>query len=145
LGGLYTRLQDFPAPISLGDAHTTVRRHLDALASALGMPDLGALEAHPKLGASWESFAIEQLLARTGAREAYYWRTQAGAELDLFLLLRGKRIGVEMKYGDAPAVTKSLAAAFADLRLDRLLVVHPGKARFLLGKKIEALPLADCL
>ena len=164
---------------SLGDAHTTVRRHLDTLASALvvrvlqpwyenlgkrqvkapkvyvrdtgllhallGVPDLSALEAHPKLGASWESFAIEQLLARTGAREAYYWRTQAGAELDLFLLLRGKRIGIEMKYGDAPAMTKSLAAALADLRLDRLLVVHPGMARFPLAKKIEALPLAECV
>jgi len=164
---------------SLGDAHTTVRRHLDTLAAALvvrvlqpwyenlgkrqvkapkvyvrdtgllhallGVPDLGALEAHPRLGASWESFAIEQLLARTGVREAWYWRTQAGAELDLFLLLRGKRIGIEMKYGDAPAMTRSLAAALADLRLDRLLVVHPGKARFPLGKKIEVLPLADCL
>ncbi len=165
---------------SLGEAHTTVRRHLDALAAALvirviqpwhenlgkrqvkapkvyvrdtgllhallGVPELGALEAHPKLGASWESFAIEQVLARAGVREAYYWRTQAGAELDLLLLLRGKRIGIEMKYGDAPAMTKSLSAALTDLRLDRLLVVHPGKARFPLGKKkVEALPLADCL
>ncbi len=82
---------------SLGDAHTTARRHLDAL------------ETHPKLGASWESFAIEQPLARTGAREACYWRTQAGAELDLFPFVRGKRIGIEMKYADAPAMTKSLA------------------------------------
>src|SRR6266568_3490341 len=112
---------------SLGEAHTTVRRHLDALA------------------ASWESFAMEQVLARAGAREAYYWRTQAGAEIDLFLMLRGKRVGIEMKYSDAPGMTRSLAAALADLRLDRLLVVHPGKARFPLGKKVEALPLADCL
>jgi predicted AAA+ superfamily ATPase len=164
---------------SLGDAHTTVRRHLDALASALvvrviqpwhenlgkrqvkapkvyvrdtgllhallGVPDLGALEAHPRLGASWESFAIEQVLARASVREAYYWRTQAGAELDLFLLLRGKRIGIEMKYSDAPAMTKSLSSALADLHLDRLLVIHPGKAHFPLGKKAEALPLVDCL
>ncbi len=164
---------------SLGEAHTTVRRHLDALAAALvvrvlppwyenlgkrqvkapkvyvrdtgllhallGVPALGALEAHPRLGASWESFAMEQVLARAGAREAYYWRTQAGAEIDLFLMLRGKRVGIEMKYSDAPGMTRSLAAALADLRLDRLLVVHPGKARFPLGKKVEALPLADCL
>lgn len=164
---------------SLGEAHTTVRRHLDALAAALvvrvlqpwyenigkrqvkapkvylrdtgllhtllGVPDMAALEAHPKLGASWESFAIEQLLARTNVRDAYYWRTQAGAELDLFLLLRGKRIGIEMKYADAPAMTRSMAAALTDLRLDRLFVVYPGKARFPLGRKIEALPLADCV
>ncbi len=112
---------------SLGGAHTTVRRYLDLLASALvvrtlqpwhenlgkrqvkapkvyvrdtgllhallGVPDIDALESHPKLGASWESFAIEQVLLRAGAREAYYWRTQAGSELDLLLFLGGKRIG----------------------------------------------------
>src|SRR6266853_1502231 len=164
---------------SLGDAHTTVRRHLDLLASALvvrvlqpwhenlgkrqvkapkvyvrdtgllhallGVPDIDALEGHPKLGASWESFAIEQVLLRAGAREACYWRTQAGAELDLLLFLGGKRIGVEVKYGDAPAMTKSLASALADLRLNRLFVVHAGTARFPLGKKVEALPLQDCV
>ena len=164
---------------SLGDAHTTVRRYLDLLASALvvrvlqpwhenlgkrqvkapkvyvrdtgllhallGVPDIDALESHPKLGASWESFAIEQVLLHARAREAYYWRTQAGTELDLLLFLGGKRVGVEVKYGDAPAMTKSLAAALADLRLDRLLVVHAGKSRFPLGKKIEALPLQDCV
>jgi len=164
---------------SLGGAHTTVRRHLDLLASALvvrilqpwhenlgkrqvkapkvyvrdtgllhallGVPDIDALESHPKLGASWESFAIEQLLLHAGAREAYYWRTQAGAELDLLLFLGGKRIGVEVKYGDAPAMTKSMASELADLRLNRLFVVHAGTARFPLGKKVEALPLQDCL
>src|SRR6266704_3033970 len=102
-------------------------------------------EVWRSLGASWASFAMEQVVARAGAREAYYGRTQAGAEIDLFLMLRGKRVGIEMKYSDAPGMTRSLAAALADLRLDRLLVVHPGKARFPLGKKVEALPLADCL
>lgn len=164
---------------SLGDAHTTVRNHLDLLAAALvvrvlqpwhenlgkrqvkapkvyvrdtgllhallGVPDMPSLESHPKLGASWESFVIEQVLARAAAREAYYWRTQAGAELDLLLLTGGKRIGVEVKYGDAPALTKSMKSALADLRLDRLFVVHAGTARFPLGRKVEALPLEDCL
>src|SRR5258708_33155368 len=122
---------------SLGGAHTTVRRYLDLLASALvvrtlqpwqenlgkrqvkapkvyvrdtgllhallGVPDIDALEGHPKLGASWESFAIEQVLLQAGAREAYYWRTQAGAELALLLFLRGKRIRVAATYGEAPA------------------------------------------
>ena len=164
---------------SLGDAHTTVRNHLDLLAAALvvrvlqpwhenlgkrqikaprvyvrdtgllhallGVADMRSLESHPKLGASWESFVIEQVLARSPAREAYYWRTQAGAELDLLLLAGGKRIGVEVKYGDAPAMTKSMNSALADLRLDRLFVVHAGTARFPLSKKVEALPLEDCL
>src|SRR5207247_4912606 len=64
------------------------------------VPDIDALESHPKLGASWESFAIEQVLLQARAREAYYWRTQAGTELDLLLFLGGKRIGVEVKYGE---------------------------------------------
>jgi predicted AAA+ superfamily ATPase len=120
-------------------------RDTGLLHALLGVPDIDALESHPKLGASWESFAIEQLLLQAGAREAYYWRTQAGAELDLLLFLGGKRIGVEVKYGDAPAMTKSMASAFADLRLHRLFVVHAGAARFPLGKKVEALPLQDCV
>jgi len=109
------------------------------------VPGLGALEGHPKLGASWESFAIEQVLLRVGTRKAYYWRTQAGAELDLLLFLGGRRIGIEVKYGDAPAMTRSMASALADLRLDRLFVVCAGTVRFPLGKKVEALPLHDCL
>lgn len=120
-------------------------RDTGLLHALLGLPDLCALEANPKLGAPWESFAIEQVLARASVREAYYWRTQAGAELDLLLFLRGRRIGVEMKYGDAPAMTRLLASVFADLKLDRLFIVHPGKTRFPLGRKVEALPLSDCL
>ena len=164
---------------SLGDSHTTVRRHLDVMAAALvvrvvepwfenlgkrqvkapkvyirdtgllhallGLPDLRALEGHPKLGASWESFAIEQVLARSGERPAYYWRTQAGAELDLLLFLGGKRIGIEIKYGAAPAMTKSMSSALNDLGLHKLLVVHAGNSRFPLHPRIEALPLDACL
>src|SRR3989475_3455646 len=115
------------------------------LHALLGVPGIAPVESPPKLGASWESFAIEQVLLRVGAREAYYWRTQAGSELDLLLFLGGKRIGVEVKYGDAPAMTKSMASALADLRLHRLFVVHAGSLRFPLGKKVEALPLQDCV
>src|SRR5206468_7767669 len=81
-------------------------RDTGLLHALLSVPDIDALESHPKLGASWESFAIEQVLLQVGSREAYYWRTQAGSELDLLLFLGGKRIGVEVKYGDAPAMTK---------------------------------------
>src|SRR5260370_16856895 len=76
-------------------------RDTGLLHALLGVPDIDALEGHPKLGASWESFAIEQVLHQAGAREAYYWRTQAGAELDLLLFLAGKPIRVEVKYPPA--------------------------------------------
>ncbi len=164
---------------SLGEAHTTVRRHLDNLAAALvvrvlqpwfenigkrqvkapkiyvrdsgilhtllGIPDRRGLEGHPKLGASWEGFVIEQLLARLEYPEAYYWRTQAGAELDLLLFHRSRRIGIEIKRSDAPTLTPSMLAALADLKLDSLFVVYPGRTRYFLSNNVEVLPLNDCV
>lgn len=119
-------------------------RDTGLLHALLGLADFNAIEGHPKLGASWEAFAIEQILAVSGSRPAYYWRTQAGAELDLLLFLRNRRIGVEIKYGGAPAMTKSIVTALEDLALDRLFVVYPGEARFPLAKRVEALSLAAC-
>ena len=119
-------------------------RDTGLLHALLGLRDFRAIEGHPKIGASWEAFAIEQILALTGSRSAYYWRTQAGAELDLLLLLRNRRIGVEIKYSAAPALTKSMTTALADLALDRLLVVYPGETRFPLAKRVDALSLAEC-
>ncbi|MBI4658454.1 MAG: DUF4143 domain-containing protein [Verrucomicrobia bacterium] len=114
---------------SLGEAHTTVKRHLDILCGALvmrqlppwfeslgkrqvkspkvylrdsgllhdllGIASFAALEAHPKLGASWEGFALEEVLRATGDREAYFWNTQGGAKLDLLVFLNGQRYGFE--------------------------------------------------
>ena len=162
---------------SLGEAHTTVKRHLDVLCGALvvrqlppwfenlgkrqvkapkvylrdsgllhallGIGRFSELESHPKLGASWEGFVIEEILRVTGDRQAYFWATQAGAELDLFVLWHGQRIGIEVKYGDAPGFTKSMAVAIADLKLDRLFVVYPGKSAYQLNDKAEVVPLAD--
>jgi len=119
-------------------------RDTGLLHALLGLADFNAIEGHPKLGASWEAFAIEQILALADGRPAYYWRTQAGAELDLLLFLRDRRIGVEIKYGGAPAMTKSIATALEDLALHRLFVVYPGEARFPLAKHVEALSLVDC-
>jgi predicted AAA+ superfamily ATPase len=164
---------------SLGEAHTTVRRHLEALSGALvvrvlepwhanlakrqvkspkayirdtgllhallGIESLAELQAHPRLGASWESFVIEQLLSRVGHDQAWFWRTQAGAELDLLLRRRGRLIGVEIKYGDAPRLTPSMRAAMADLRLHRLWVVYPGQKRYRLAPRIEVVPLPDAI
>ncbi|TVR53722.1 MAG: ATP-binding protein [Puniceicoccaceae bacterium] len=103
------------------------------------------LESHPKLGASWEGFCLEQILHHCDPRQAYFWATHAGAELDLLLFSGGKRIGVEIKYTDTPGTTRSMRVALADLKLDHLFVVHPGKQRHPLAPRIEALPLGDLL
>jgi predicted AAA+ superfamily ATPase len=101
------------------------------------------LMRHPKYGASWEGFAVEQVLALSGVDEAYFWATHAGAELDLLIRRGGHRLGFEMKCTDAPAVTKSMHVALAELGLKRLYVVYPGTRSFRLASKIEALAITD--
>jgi predicted AAA+ superfamily ATPase len=76
-----------------------------------------------------------------GERDAYFWGTHAGAELDLLLTHRGRRLGFEFKYADQPAATKSMHVALKDLQLDHLYVVHPGAHRFALDAAITAIPL----
>lgn len=95
------------------------------------------LEAHPKLGASWEGFALEQVLSLTGDRDAYSWSTHSGPELDLLVFRHGQRIGFEFKYNDAPDLTRSMQAAMRDLKLDRLFVVYPGRQSLRLAEKVE--------
>lgn len=101
------------------------------------------LEAHPKLGASWEGFALEQVLQITGDRDAYFWATHGGAELDLMVNWQGKRYGFEFKYGDAPSMTKSMHTALHDLKLQRLFVVHPGKESYEMNDQTEAVGIAN--
>ena len=109
----------------------------------LGIPDLAALQGHPKLGASWEGFALEQILAITGDRHAYFWGTHGGAEIDLVLAAKGKRWGVEFKYADAPRLTPSMRSALTDLELEHLWVVHPGTDTYPLAERVDALGLGD--
>jgi len=101
------------------------------------------LLAHPKCGASWEGYAIEEVLKAVQPDEAYYWATHQGAEIDLLLLHGGKRLGVEIKRADAPTVTASMRVAFADLELDRLAVLYPGSRSYPLAEGITVVPLAD--
>lgn len=99
--------------------------------------------AHPKLGASWEGFALDQAIRLMHAEhDAYFYRTHAGAELDLLVTRRGRRFGYEFKYADAPALTKSMHVALDDLGLEKLWVVYPGERTYPLHTKVEALPLA---
>lgn len=98
---------------------------------------------HPKSGASWEGFALEQVLRLSDADEVYFWATHTGAELDLLMFKYGKRVGVEFKRTDAPALTRSMQIAMQDLKLDALYAVYPGDRRYRLADRIEAVPLAQ--
>jgi predicted AAA+ superfamily ATPase len=113
------------------------------LHSLLGLGSRADLLAHPRLGASWEGFAVEQVLAAVGEGDAYFWGTHAGAELDLLLMRRGRRIGVEVRYADAPSMTRSLHVALEDLGLARALIVYPGRERYRVHAKVEVVPLAE--
>jgi len=103
------------------------------------------LAGHPKHGASWEGFALEQVLEAAGTRQAFFWGTHGGAELDLLLLRGGKRYGVEFKCADGPTMTKSLHIALEDLGLERAWIVHPGKETYPVHPKVSAVPLPAIL
>jgi len=97
------------------------------------------LLSHPKLGASWEGFVIEQIICQSRSRDIYFWRTHAGAELDLLLYRGGQAIGYEVKYADAPRTTRSMRTAITDLDLKHLYVVYPGEQTYPLDDRITCL------
>jgi predicted AAA+ superfamily ATPase len=113
------------------------------LHALLGIRDTGTLLRHPRSGASWEGFALEQVLRLTQPDEAYFWATHQGAELDLLMFKFSKRIGVEFKRVDAPSLTASMRIATSDLKLDALYVVYPGDRRYRLADAVEAVPLSQ--
>lgn len=108
----------------------------------LHIPSLADLQGHPKIGASWEGFALEHVIGVLRSRDAYYWATHAGAELDLMVTVAGKRYGFEFKYADAPARGRSMHIAIEDLGLEHLWVVYPGDREYRMDKRITAVPLA---
>jgi predicted AAA+ superfamily ATPase len=118
-------------------------RDAGLLHALMGIPDFNALQGHPKLGASFEGFVIEQILSWAGERNAYFWATHSRAELDLMVLAKGKRWGFEVKYQDAPTITKSMRIAIQDLKLERLWVVYPGRQGYTMDDQIECVPLAE--
>ena len=120
-------------------------RDTGLLHALLGIGDFDALMAHPRSGASWEGFAVEQMLRIAQPDEAYFWATHNGAELDLLLFRGGRRIGVEVKRMDSPRVTPSMQVALHDLQLDALYVVYPGERRYRLSERIEVVSLAALL
>ena len=99
------------------------------------------LLTHPKSGASWEGYAVEEALRAVAPDEAYFWATHNGAELDLLLFKDGKRFGVECKRVDVPRLTPAMRVALADLRLDDLIVIYPGDRTYPLAERVRAIPL----
>jgi uncharacterized protein len=116
-------------------------RDTGLLHTLLGIQSERELYTHPKIGASWEGYAIEETIKAVHPEETYFWGTHNGAELDLLLSKDGNRIGVEFKRKDAPRMTPSMKIAMEDLRLDRLIVFYPGEKSYLLADKIEVIPL----
>jgi len=106
-----------------------------------GIHDMGELITHPKLGASWEGFALEEVLAAFKPDEAWYYAVHSGSELDLFFRHKGTRLGFEFKRMDAPRMTKSMRVVMEDLELDRLWVIYPGTRRYTLEEGVECIPL----
>lgn len=111
---------------------------LHALLSLVHESDL---EGHPKYGASWEGFALEQVLSLTSSAQAFFWSTYSGSELDLLILKQGRRFGFEFKASDAPDMTKSLNVALEDLHLKKAFIVYPGTQSYRVHEKVEVVPL----
>lgn len=107
----------------------------------LGIRTERDLLSHPKLGGSWEGYAIEEILKLIEPDSAYFWATHSGAELDLLLFKHGRRFGIEIKREDAPRLTPSMRIALHDLKLDHLTVIYPGTRSYDLGKRVRVVPL----
>ena len=120
-------------------------RDTGLLHALLGITNRNDLENHPKVGASWEGYAVEEVLKSFQPDDAYFWATHNGAEIDLVLFKDGRRIGVECKRADAPTLTPSMRTALTDLMLDHLYVLYPGDKVYSLAKKVEVVPLAKFL
>ena len=113
------------------------------LHSLLNISDMNTLLGHPKVGASWEGFAIEQVLNLLRPQTAYFWATHGVAELDLLFFAKGKSYGIEVKFNEAPDVTRSMRAALHDLELEHLWIIYPGEHSYQVEKRISALPLKN--
>ena len=116
-------------------------RDTGLLHQLLGLETENAVLHHPKVGASWEGFVIEHVLATEPHDDAYFWATHQGAEIDLILRRGDRLLGVECKRADAPRKTASIRIAREDLNLARVAVVYPGAKRYPIAEGVEAVPL----
>ena len=118
-------------------------RDTGLLHALLGLPDESALLGHPRTGASWEGFAIEQILCALGRSDAWFWRSHGGGEVDLLVVERGRRIGFEVKFNEAPRVTAAMRNVGETLALDHLFVVCPTPSAYPVAPGITVLPITD--
>ncbi len=118
-------------------------RDTGLLHTLLGIRTEKDLLLHPRSGASWEGFVVEEVIKTANPDEVFFWGTHSGAELDLLLIKNGLRIGVECKRVDAPRMTPSMRAAVTDLDLSRLLVIYPGDRAYPLGDTVQVVPLSS--
>jgi len=109
----------------------------------LNLPNFHALSGHPRVGASWEGFALEEFLRIVKPSEAFFWATYNGVEIDLFFLHRGHRYAVEAKFNEAPKITWSMQTVLRDLALDHLWIIYPGEQKYPVHEKITVCPLRD--
>ena len=116
-------------------------RDCGLLHQLLGIDSMNALYSHPKVGASWEGFVIEQVLRTVPCDEVFFWATHQGAEIDLILRRGDALYGIECKRADTPRLTPSIKIALEDLKLKHVFIIYPGGQRFLLGNRTEAVPL----
>ena len=117
------------------------------LHALLNLPELKDLESHPKLGASWEGFVLNQIIHQLDVRsdECYFWATYSGAELDLLVVRGSQRLGFEIKRTSAPKITLSMRSALQDLKLTQLSIIHAGEHSFDLDENIRAIALERLL
>jgi len=118
-------------------------RDTGLLHSLLAVPDAASLLGHPKVGASFEGFIVEQIVRLLRPPEVYFWGAHSGAEVDLLLLHRGRRFGMEIKFSEAPKITRSMRTALEDLKLHRLMVITPGEHSYPVDEKIEVVSIND--
>lgn len=122
-------------------------RDSGVLHALLNLPDRPALDTYARLGASWEGFALEQVIraAEADAQECFFWATHRGAELDLLLVRGTKRRAFEFKYSSAPKVTRSMHSVLADLDVDRIEIVYPGDATYPLADRVDVVGLGPLI
>ncbi|MDM7993104.1 MAG: ATP-binding protein [Candidatus Fermentibacter sp.] len=115
------------------------------LHAMLGIRTPDDLQRHPRCGASWEGYALEEVITAIGPDEVFFWATHNGAELDLLAMKDGKRLGFEFKLADAPKMTPSMRIASEDLSLDSLTVVYPGTRSYSLDRGVSVIPLRELI
>ena len=120
-------------------------RDTGILHALLNLPDVSALRGHPRVGASWEGFALEQVaqLHNTDASECYFWATHTQAELDLLIVRGTEKLAFEFKYSSAPKATRSMRFAIEALDLDQITIVCPGESAYPLAEKIRVTGLSQ--